>query len=467
MSWVISLLLGVVVILAITAVTGYFVAQEFAYMAVDRARLAARAEAGDAGARRALGVTRRTSFMLSGAQLGITVTGLLVGYVAEPLVGESLGVALGGVGVPTGVGVAVGTVLALVLSTLVQMLFGELVPKNLAIARPEPVALWLARSTTIYLAVFGWLIRVFDAASNALLRLLRIEPVHDVEHSATVRDLEHIVADSRASGDLPGDLSVLLDRILDFPRQDVEHAMIPRARVGVVHPGDTLAQVRELMARGHSRYPVLDDDGEVVGVVHLADLLSAGPAAATVADLQRPALVLPTAMALPDALRELSATRNQMACVVDEYGGFAGVLTVEDLAEELVGEITDEHDDEIDPVTAASDGVWVMAGDVHLDEVERSVGRDLPEGDHETIAGLAIAVHGSLPAAGDVVDVALPADPADLLATEPHPDEVLRIEVLEVERHVPSRVRVTVVDAPADAENAETKNAEIKREEAR
>jgi CBS domain containing-hemolysin-like protein len=206
------------------------------------------------------------------------------------------------------------------------------------------------------------------------------------------------------------------------------------------------------MARGHSRYPVLDDDGEVVGVVHLADLLSAGPAAMTVADLLRPALVVPTAMALPDALRELSATRNQMACVVDEYGGFAGVLTVEDLAEELVGEITDEHDDEIDPVTAASDGVWVMAGDVHLDEVERSVERDLPEGDHETIAGLAIAAHGSLPAAGDVVDVALPADPADLVATEPHPDEVLRIEVLEVERHVPSRVRVTVVEAPAHSE---------------
>lgn len=165
--------------------------------------------------------------MLSGAQLGITVTGLLVGYVAEPLVGESLGTALGGVGVPTGVGIAVGTVLALVFSTFVQMIFGELFPKNLAIARPEPVALWLARSTTLYLAVFGWLIKVFDQASNLLLKALRIEPVHDVEHSATARDLEHIVADSRQSGDLPGELSVLLDRILDFPERDVEHAMIP------------------------------------------------------------------------------------------------------------------------------------------------------------------------------------------------------------------------------------------------
>ncbi|AEG45573.1 hemolysin family protein [Isoptericola variabilis] len=446
MTWVLSLLLGIVVILAITAATGYFVAQEFAYMAVDRSRLGARAQAGDATARRALDVTRRTSFMLSGAQLGITVTGLLVGYVAEPLVGEALGEALGGVGVPTGVGVAVGTVLALLASTFIQMLFGELLPKNLAIARPEPVALWLARSTNAYLAAFGWLVRVFDAASNALLRLLGIEPVHDVEHSATARDLEHIVADSRESGDLPPDLSVLLDRVLDFPRRDVEHAMIPRARVDVVQADTPLARVRELMAGGHSRYPVLDGDENVLGVVHLTDLLTGDrPAGTTAADLLRPALVLPTTMALPDALRELSATRNEMACVVDEYGGFAGVLTLEDIAEELVGEITDEHDeDELRPVVPHDDGAWLVAGDVHVDEVERAIGRDLPEGDYETLAGLAIAAHGSLPEVGDVVAVELPSDPAHLALTEAPEPETVRLEVLEVERHVPSRLRVTL-----------------------
>lgn len=135
-----SIALGILVVLLITAMTGYFVAQEFAYMAVDRSRLKARAAAGDAAAERALGVTRRTSFMLSGAQLGITVTGLLVGYVAEPLIGRGLGELLGGVGVPAGIGIAVGAVLAIAFSTLVQMLFGELFPKNLAIARPEPVA---------------------------------------------------------------------------------------------------------------------------------------------------------------------------------------------------------------------------------------------------------------------------------------------------------------------------------------
>ncbi|MCM3661375.1 hemolysin family protein [Georgenia satyanarayanai] len=452
MIWVLSLLLGIVVILAITAVTGYFVAQEFAYMAVDRSRLAARAESGDEGAQRALKVTRRTSFMLSGAQLGITVTGLLVGYVAEPLVGQALGEALGGVGVPTGVGIAVGTVLALLLSTIIQMLFGELFPKNLAIAKPEPVALWLARSTNLYLAAFGWLITVFDAASNALLRVLRIEPVHDVEHSATARDLEHIVADSRASGDLPADLSVLLDRILDFPRQDVEHAMIPRARVGAVRADRTVAEIRALMATGHSRYPVLDEEDDVVGVVHLVDLLTGTvPDDATAAELQRPALVLPTAMALPDALRELSASRNAMACVVDEYGSFTGVLTLEDVAEEIVGEITDEHDaPETPALTPQEDGTWTMAGDVHIDEVERAIDHDLPRGDYETVAGLAIEVHGSLPGVGTAVVVDLPPDPANLALPEPPPDKQLHVEVLDVERHVPSLVRVTLADRPAN-----------------
>jgi CBS domain containing-hemolysin-like protein len=451
---VLTLLLGVLVVVAITAVTGYFVAQEFAYMAVDRSRLTARSAAGDAAAQRALAITRRTSFMLSGAQLGITVTGLLVGYVAEPLIGESLGVMLGGVGIPTAVSVGIGVVVALLFATVVQMLFGELFPKNLAIARPEPVALKLASSTAVYLKVFGWLIWVFDQASNLLLRALRIEPVHDVEHSATARDLEHIVEDSRESGDLPVELSMLLDRILDFPRRTAEHAMIPRSRVDTVADTDTIGHVRELMVHGHSRYPVLaEGTQDVVGVVHLADVLATtelDPAPVTA--IARPCLVVSHLTPLPDVLRQLAETDNELACVVDEYGGFTGVITLEDLAEELVGEITDEHDEELSPeyVPVEGDGVWEMPGDVHIDEVERSLGIDLPRGDYETIAGLAIAHYGGLPPEGTVLEIELPPDPADLAHDDEPAPRRLRIEVLVVDRHVPSRVRLTLPDI-ADA----------------
>lgn len=442
---VLTLLLGVLVVVLITAATGYFVAQEFAYMSVDRSRLAARAQDGDAAAQRALTVTRRTSFMLSGAQLGITVTGLLVGYVAEPLIGQSLGTLSGGVGVPTAVGVGVGAVLALLLSTLVQMLLGELFPKNLAIARPEPVARWLATSTVLYLRLFGWLIWFFDQSSNLLLRALRIEPVHDVEHAATARDLESIVEDSRDSGDLPLELSKVLDRLLDFPRQDAEHAMVPRPRVSTVRDTDTLAALRAEMARGHSRYPVLSADGDVVGVVHLADLLATDlPEDAPVGALARPPLVVSHLTALPDLARRLGATTNQLACVVDEHGGFTGIITVEDLAEELVGEITDEHDPEHDAehLPAEGDGVWEVAGGVPVDEVERATGVDLPRGDYETIAGLVIAAHGGLPPRGTTLQVALPPDPADLLHDDAPTPRHVTLEVLDRDRHVPSRVRV-------------------------
>ena len=162
--------------------------------------------------------------------------------------------------IPTAVGVGFGAVLAILFSTFVQMLFGELFPKNLAIARPEPVARWLSLSTTIYLKLFGWLIRLFDQSSNLLLRALKIEPVHDVEHSATPRDLEHIVAESRDTGDLPDELSTLLDRILDFPTRTVEHAMIPRVTCRRrCAPPTPSSEVRALMGHGHSRYPVLDE----------------------------------------------------------------------------------------------------------------------------------------------------------------------------------------------------------------
>lgn len=450
---VITLLLGVLAILAVIAANGYFVAQEFAYMAVDRTRLAALAATGDASAARALAVTQRTSFMLSGAQLGITITGLLVGYMAEPLVGESLGVLLAGTGLSMETGIAVGTALALVVATLFQMIVGELYPKNLAIANPEPMSRALARSTLVYMAVFGWLISFFDKAANLFLRLLRIEPVHDLDVSASDADLPHIIADSRESGDLPVELSLMMDRILDFPHRSVEHAMVPRSQVDWVEPDTTLVELRSLMASAHTRYPVIDDDDVPVGVVHLADVLarlSTGDVNDTVASLMRPAKVLPTLMRLPDALDQLVQTTNQLACVIDEYGGFAGVLTIEDLAMEIVGEITDEHDAQIgEAVIAEAEDTWLMEGDVHLDEVRRTIGYDLPPGEAETIAGMLIAELGALPGEGDTVTIDLPVDPAELVADEPMRHRLM-IDVLRIERHVPTSVRVRLIASPLE-----------------
>ncbi|BAU95577.1 hypothetical protein N24_1315 [Corynebacterium suranareeae] len=467
---ILSLLAGLVIIGAIIILNGLFVAQEFAYMSVDRNELRTLADSGDKKAQRALKITNRTSFMLSGAQLGITVTGLLVGFVAEPLVGNALGVMLGGVGIPTAVSISVGTILALAISTIVQMIFGELFPKNYTIAAPLKSALALAPSTTWYLKLTGWLIKFFDLSSNALLKLLRIEPVEDVDSSATTKDLPHIVASSRDSGDLDDSTSLSLDRLLDFPTHDVGHAMIPRSRVGVVDPDTTINEVRSLMAVAHTRYPVIDENHVPVGVISLLDIL--GTEVSTefstefstvvsndtpVTELMSKPVVVPEFMSLPDVVTELQDREEKLACVIDEYGGFIGIVTLEDLAEEILGDVTDEHDTEsTEEITPTSVDEWLIDGDTPVDEVERAIRHDLPEGDYETISGLLFDRANSLLSAGDVVDISLELEPDDYLNSSAPTQRLLRITVLDVERNVPSKLALKLVelDQPVQEETS-------------
>jgi CBS domain containing-hemolysin-like protein len=449
MSILASIALGVLVVLLITALTGWFVAQEFAFLAVDRTRLAARADGTGPDAERARGVlsvTRRTSFMLSGAQLGITVTGLLVGYVAEPLIGLSLGDALDGT-LSRGVAMAVGGAVALAFSTVVQMLFGELYPKNYAIAEPERSSNALAPSTRVYLTAFGPLIWVFDRAAERLLRLFGQEPVHDVEQAASAADLVHVVSESAEHGELDEDLAEVIDRILDFPERDVEHAMRPRRQVAVVRGTTPIGEVRERMAHEHTRYPVLDDDDRILGIAHLVDLLAVGAgspdASLPISTRMREPLVLSDVTSLPDAAEQMQG-RSRLACVVDEFGTLTGIVTLEDIAEEIVGEIEDEHDDGLPDHDAELliDGSWEVPADLHLDEVGDLLGLDLPQGEKETVGGFVIEHAGRLVDVGDRVEVDLPVDAGGLVASASPPREWVQVTVLAVEDFVPARVRI-------------------------
>ncbi len=457
-----SIVGGLVVVVAVTVLTGYFVAQEFSFVTADRSRLRAMAETGDAAARRALTITSRTSFLLSGAQLGITVTGLVVGYVAEPLIGAGVADLLGVTGVPRGLLAVVGAAVALAVATVVQMVFGELFPKNLAIARPEPVARRLALSTTGYLTGFGWLIRLFDGAANRLLRAIGIEPVHDVDKTATPDDLEAIIDESRQSGQIPPDLSLLLDRVLDFSERTARTAMIPRPDVATVASDVPFADLVRRMSREHSRYPVVDEGpDDVRGVVHLRDVLALPTDdrdGASAGSLARPALFVPDTLVLPDLLGLLREEEQQLACVLDEFGGLAGIITIEDVAEELVGEITDEHDEEEDRPAQDEQG-WTVPGSLSVEETERLIGRDLPRGSFSTLGGLLVDRLGRLPRPGDVLDLDLSgplhdADEArDTMDTSPAP-ELLALTVLSVHRRVPGRVRLqwrARIEAPGDS----------------
>ncbi|MFC6932942.1 hemolysin family protein [Actinomadura yumaensis] len=274
--------LGVLAVVLLTAATGYFVAQEFAFVAADRSGLQQAADRGDASARRALKVIGRLSFMLSGAQLGITMTTLVVGFIAKPALAELIEPLLDVTGVPEGATGAIALAAGFVLATLIQMLLGELFPKNLALARAEQLARALAASTLAYLTVAGPLIRLFDRAATRLLRAVGVEPVEELHGGATLEDLGDIIGKSHSAGHLPADLSGLLERALSFGDRTADEVMVPRPQVrtlpGAAPVSELVGAIRET---GHTAYPVygqeVDDVIGVAGVREVVDDSSTRP----------------------------------------------------------------------------------------------------------------------------------------------------------------------------------------------
>ncbi|GAA4946967.1 hemolysin family protein [Actinoplanes utahensis] len=441
--------IGILAIVLLTAATGYFVAQEFAYVAVDRERLRVLADSGDAAAERALRVTQKLSFVLSGSQVGITVTALLAGYVAEPFLGKGTAELLGLAGVPEAVSTTLSMVVALLFATVVQMVLGELAPKNLAIARPEAVARALSRSTMIYLTVAGPLIRMFDATANRLLRAVGIEPIEELPQGATSEDLDRIIEASSAHGVLDARAARLLDHGLDFRTRTAAQVMRPRVDVTAVNAAEPASRVVELLDTGHSRFPVIGDGlDDVVGIVSIADVVTLEPSVRSttpVSTLTTAPVVLPESCTLPQVLDRLKATHRQMAVVVDEFGGFAGIVTLEDVAEELVGEIRDEDDLPEPVIEQRHDGAWTVPGQARIDEVAEGTGIRLPVDElYDTVSGLISARLGRLPGVKESVDVELP--PLIDEDGEPVPQGTVRLTILEVHRHVPARVAISEVN---------------------
>ncbi|MGI9644358.1 MAG: hemolysin family protein [Ilumatobacteraceae bacterium] len=400
--------LGLLGVVALIAANGYFVAGEFAFVAGRKVKFVEAADSGSKRGRRAMAVHKRLSFMLSGAQLGITVTSLVLGFIAEPAIASVIEPGLEAIGwesAARGLSLAI----AFVLATMSQMVFGELAPKNLAIAKPEPVALAVAPSTWWYLRIFGPIIRLFDSAANGLLRLFGIEPVEELHGTVSTEELDLIVDSSAESGHLTINQATLLERAIDFGELEASDAMVPWNRVVTIGDDATGADLRDLMASTHSRFPVVDDEGKVQGIVHAKDLLGVPRDAydsTTVGDLQHDGIVVPEAAGLNVVLTELRTHSTEMAIVIDEYGGPAGVITLEDVVEELVGEIEDEYDPSApgEHVEVAP-GVWSVAGSSRPDEIERMTGLELPDGEYDTVAGLVLERLERIAEVGDSVVV--------------------------------------------------------------
>ncbi|MEU6084643.1 hemolysin family protein [Streptomyces sp. NPDC047108] len=431
--------------LALTLACAIFVAAEFALTTVERSELERSAAAGEPGAETALGAVRRLTFQLSGAQLGITVTSLVIGMLAEPSLAALLEGPLGAVGLPAGAVSAVAAFLGVAVSTVVLMVVGELVPKNWAIARPLAVAKVVAGPQRGFTAVFAPLIRHLNGTANRLVRRMGLEPAEELASARTPEELVALARHSAKEGAIEADSAELFVRTLHLGDLDAENVMTPRVDVRALEAHASAADAADLtLATGLSRFPVYRDTlDEVIGTVHIRDVLALDTAErprTPVTRLMTAPLLVPDTLPV-DRLLERMRSHRTMAVVVDEYGGTAGVATVEDIVEEVIGEVRDEHDPdeepELCPAEPAFDGraVWEADGSVRLDRLA-AIGLAAPEGPYETLAGLIAARLERIPTVSDRIDV-----------------EGWQLAVLRIGHHRADRVRVTA-PAPADGETA-------------
>jgi CBS domain containing-hemolysin-like protein len=426
----------------LTAGNAFFVVAEFGLVTVDRVEIDKRADAGD---RRALTVRHalhELSFQLSGTQLGITITALLTGYLAEPALSRLFTPLIEPLaGGKTG---AVTHALALVLATLVSMLFGELVPKNAALARPMRAALATAAPLRAFSRLFKWLISVLNGAANFLVRRLGIEPQEELASARSPEELGLLAAISARAGALPTETATLLRRTIRFGEKRAAKAMTPRVDVVGLK---TTASVADLIAAsretGHTRFPVYENTLDLVtGVAGVPEALGIPlerRASTPVSVVAREPVYVPESLDLDKVLAALRAADADLAIVVDEYGGTDGVVTVEDLIEELVGEISDEYD--LDFMQAGTEELTAPGGEktflvdglLREDELLEQTGFVLPEGPYETLAGFLLSRLGHIPVAGE-----------SLL------EYGWEFTIMEVDRHRVEQVRVVAPSEPAD-----------------
>jgi CBS domain containing-hemolysin-like protein len=407
----VSGIVGLLLVAVLIAANGAFVAAEFSLVSVRRPVVEDRAERGDRRARMVVRELSGLSFALSAAQFGITATSLLVGYLAERAIGDTvIRPVLDLVGLPPGAAVGVAVTGAFLLSTVTQMVLGELFPKNLAISRPLGVALAVTPLTRGFGVLFGPVIRVFDgAAMRVARRVFRVEHAMELEGGHSLDELARIIAASGEEGSLSAQQAQLLRRAVELGDTRVSEVMVPRPDVVWLTERDTLAELRDRARRtGHSRFPVhTGREDDVLGSVHVKDLLLV-PAdrygVTPVGDVVAPMLVVPESEPLRRLLADLRRERRTFALVVDEYGGTAGIVTVEDVLEQLVGDIEDEFDRQGHTVRRIGAGRHLLKGSLQLDRVAQLFGVELPDGEYETVAGFVLDQLGHIPEPGERVE---------------------------------------------------------------
>jgi CBS domain containing-hemolysin-like protein len=392
----------------LTLGTGVFVASEFALVNLDRADVEARRDRGETGLAPVIGALKVTSTHLSSAQLGITLTTLLTGYLLEPSIAKLLEAPFLAMNLPEGIVETVGSIVALVIATLLSMILGELVPKNFALALPLQTAKLVVPLQIAFTTVFKPAVALLNGTANAVLRSLGIEPQEELSGARSAEELTSLLRRSASEGSLEQDTATLLERTISFSELSASDVMTPRPRLSTIRVSESAEDVIALARKtGFSRFPVIEEDADdVVGIVHVKQAVAVPrekrpevPVGALMTDAER----VPETMPGDTLLAEVRGRGYQMVIVVDEYGGTAGVVTLEDLIEEIVGEVSDEHDRARIDVVRSRD--WLtFPGLLRPDELEDRAGVKVPEdGPYETVGGFVMSTLGRLPVVGDEV----------------------------------------------------------------
>lgn len=387
---------------------GFFVASEFALVGVRRSRIEMLAASGNVSARRLLGLLDNLNGYISATQLGITMASLALGWIGEPVFAHILEAPLRGrvseVTLHT-----ISFAIAFAIITFLHIVLGELAPKTLALERAEKVALTISWPMQAFYRLFRWPIRILDWSGTRVVRLFGLHPSSDHASVYTEEELRHLVDVSRQSGHLEPQEQQLIQGVFEFSDAEVKEAMVPRTQVKALPVTATLEDTRAaFLSTGYSRLPVYGEKlDEIVGLLFRKDL-DMGRVPKDGFDLRklvRPPTFLPATASLGEALKQMQASRVHFGFVVDEHGGIEGILTLEDLLEEIVGEINDEYDEESRAQIRKEGAGYVLDGMLAVKDANQHLGLKLPEDDsYTTIAGFLLARAGRLLGPGETVE---------------------------------------------------------------
>jgi putative hemolysin len=402
--------LDVVIIFILIGINGLLAMSELAVVSARMHRLSQRAEEGDAGARTALQLAQEPTRFLSTTQIGITLVAIISGAFGGATIGHHIGPVFESLGASADTAESIGVVVAIAGITYFSLVFGEIVPKRIALNSPETVAALIARPMQILSTVSAPLVAILSVSTAFVLRLMGLQRSRD--EAMTDEELRLMIGMSAQAGSVEEDEAELLDRVFHFGDRHLHEVMVPRNLAVGVERNATVDEFYGVYLKApHSRFPVFDQSPDkVVGILVIKDVLTAlargeVTGSDSIEPLMRSGLFVPETKAIDDLFREMQATGNQMAIAVDEFGGTAGIVTLEQLLEEMVGQVRDELAGGEREITKLDANTIQVHGALSVDEAREELGLDIPEGPYDTIAGYVLNRLGHIPKVGEAVSI--------------------------------------------------------------